>query len=448
MKADVFFTDFCDGKVIHDSYSAEFEEDADGEELNILNVYPEMKYQEIIGFGGAITEAVGITLNQMGQENAKKIIDSYFSKENGIGYRLIRTPIDSCDFGDEMYEADSDPNDTEFQNFSMEQPDKYIVPYIRMACTAAGENLPIMLSPWSPPAYMKTNNSRINGGHLKKECYLAWARYLCRYMNEYKSRGLNLRAISIQNEPNASQTWDSCLFTGDEEKEFLSQYLYPQMQKENLSDIEIFIWDHNKERIFDRAKEEIDEETNSKIDGIAFHWYSGDHFDALRMVHEQYPDKKLIFTEGCIEYSRFEPDSLANAKRYAHDIIGDLNAGINGLIDWNIVLNKEGGPNYVGNFCESPIMCDIEKKEIFYKLSYFYISHFSRFILPGAVKIGTSIYSDEVDAVGFENTYGSLEIVALNRQAETKPLVIRLHNELLKIVMKGNEFLTISIKRT
>lgn len=149
-----------------------------------------------------------------------------------------------------------------------------------------------------------------------------------------------------------------------------------------MSDIQIYIWDHNKERMVDRACKVIDDSTADMVSGIAFHWYSGDHFDAVRIVSELFPDKHLVFSEGCIEYSRFDTNQLRNAQMYGHDMIGNFAAGMDGFIDWNICLNEHGGPNYVGNYCEAPIICDTENKVLYDKLSFHYISHFSSYIQP------------------------------------------------------------------
>lgn len=427
--------------------SCHFEEDLENQELNLINLYPQMKYQEIQGFGGAITEAVGITLEEMGSENARQIMEAYFGKKSGNRYNLIRTPIDGCDFSVRTYESMSNPEDCDMESFTMERQERYIIPYIKMAYAAAGEKLPVMLSPWSPPAFMKTNESRRDGGRLKKEYYPFWSRYICRYLKEYQKHGIEVTSLSVQNEPNATQVWDSCLFTAEEEKEFLSTHLKPLLEKEGFGDVGIYIWDHNKERLFERACEEIDDETDNQIEGLAFHWYSGDHFDALRLVREKYPDKKLVFSEGCIEYSRFDKNQLKNAQMYGHDMIGNLKAGMNGFYDWNIVLNENGGPNYAGNFCESPIMCDRKERTWDYKLSYYYIQHFSRYIHPGARQIALTCYTDKLEAAAFENPGGELAVVLLNRTDGCQEGIIRLEERLLKLKINPNSIGTLLINR-
>ncbi|WML49071.1 glucosylceramidase [Neobacillus sp. PS3-34] len=313
-----------------------------GVEMKVVNIYPEMEYQTFDGFGGAITEAAGYTFSLMSEEKQKRILDAYFGS-NGNRYNLIRTHIDSCDFSVGQYAALEDPEDTGFNSFSLERDEKYIIPLLKEAQQMAGKTLSVMLSPWSPPAFMKTNGQRTEGGSLKPEYRQFWAEYICHYIKQYRNKGFAVDMITIQNEPNATQTWDSCLYSSEQEKEFLRDYLYPSLMANGLEDLEVCIWDHNKERMFERACEIIDKDTDKMVQGIAFHWYTGEHFDAIKLVREKFPDKKLIFTEGCVEYSRFsEAGQLANAQMYAYDIIGNINAGMNSFIDWNILLNKEG----------------------------------------------------------------------------------------------------------
>lgn len=445
MEATLFLTTFDGERAADRRETIRFQHDEGGQELGLVNLYPEMQYQEIFAFGGAITDAVGATLECLPPERAKEIIDAYFGPE-GIGYRAIRTHIDSCDFSTDQYSAVTDRSDTELRTFSLERDERRIIPWIKAACRAAGRDLPVMLSPWSPPAFMKTNGSRNGGGRLLKEYYPLWARYLCRYIKEYRARGVNVTALSVQNEPNATQTWDSCLYTPEEEREFLADYLYPRLRQDGLGDVEVYIWDHNKERLFDRACAEIDCRTDHMIAGLAFHWYSGDHFDALRLVREKFPDKKLIFSEGCIEYSRFDKNQLANAQMYAHDMMGNLCAGMNGFLDWNIALNEAGGPNHVGNYCEAPVICDTAAGTMEYKLSFRYISHFSRFIQPGARRVATTNFSDRLEAAAFQNRNGTLAVIFLNRTHDKFSVALRLDGHILPVELEESSIATVIIQ--
>lgn len=435
MLARIITTTFENNQVQEHIKEQAFIPDIDNQELHIVNLYPGIQYQTIGSFGGAITEAVGLTLNRVSSALSQNVIESYFG-QSGIGYQMIRTHVDSCDFSLGNYSAVEDKNDADFSTFSLRHDEENIIPYIHAAYKAAKRELPVMLSPWSPPAFMKTNGDKNGGGKLKKEYYPVWARYLCRYIQEYKKRGVNVTALSVQNEPNAIQKWDSCTFTADEEREFLEDYLAPALKSEGLEKIEVYVWDHNKERLYDRAKKIINSQTDQLISGLAFHWYSGDHFDALRLVHEEFPLKKLLFTEGCIEYSRFSKDNqLNNAQMYAHDIIGNLNAGMNSFIDWNIVLDENGGPNHAGNYCEAPIICDTQNGTIDKKLSFYYIAHFSKYILPGAKRIATTQYTPHLEATAFQNPDGSFTAVLLNQTFEDLPVTFRLEHHLLDVLL-------------
>jgi len=411
-----------------------------GEENFVVNVYPRIEYQSILGFGGAITEAAGYVFSKLGEENKKRVLDLYFSKK-GIRYNMTRTHIDSCDFALDMYEAMSDPEDTELKSFSLERDEKYIIPLIKAAQETIGEPIDLMLTPWSPPAFMKTNNRRF-GGKLKKKCHKFWADYIARYIIEYEKRGLKVSRITVQNEPMAEQTWDSCIFTGEEEKIFLRDYLYPTLVECGLSHVKINIWDHNKEKLVKRACATIDEDTDKMIDGIAFHWYTGDHFEAVNITHELFPDKELIFTEGCVEYSRYSRNQLRSAQMYAHDIIGNLNAGMTGFIDWNILLDESGGPNHVKNFCDAPIMADIIRDKLDVRLSYDYIGHFSKYIQKGARRIGFSKYTKDLEMTAFKNPDGGIVLVFLNTTDKSIPVHVHIKNDVYIFDMLGNAIAT------
>lgn len=413
-----------------------------GEENQLVNLYPCMKYQTFEGFGGALTESAGYVFNQMKKEQQDEMLKQYFDADC-MKYRMVRIPIDSCDFSLDHYEAVKDAEDKEFAGFQLERVEKNIFPLLNRAQAVYGGDLDIMLTPWSPPAYMKTNNNRNQGGQLKEEYKKTWADYICRYIKEYRNRGYKVKRMSLQNEPKAVQTWDSCTYTALEEKEFLRDYMWPALQANGLDDMEIFIWDHNKERAFERACMIIDETTNHMVAGIAFHWYSGDHFDALRMIHEKFPDKKLILSEACIEYCKFAADDfLSNAQKYAHDMIGNLNNGMTGFYDWNIVLDEMGGPNHVKNFCDAPFLYDMQNKELLKRNTARYLWHFSHFVEKGAVRIGTTSYTDAVETTAFLNDNNTIAVVLLNRTEEELPVNIRINDNMAAICLPPSSITT------
>lgn len=396
-------------------------------ENHVINLYPEMKYQTFRGFGGAFTESAGYVYSLMTEQQKKEMLETYFTP-GGLNYTLGRIPLDSCDFSLDQYAAMNDPNDREMKSFSIERTQKYIIPLIRDAEKVSGKKIQLMATPWSPPAFMKTNSERIHGGHLKEEYAPFWADYICRYIKELRAQGLEISVLSVQNEPAAVQTWDSCIFSAEEEKKFLKDALYPALKRNGLDGIEIFIWDHNKERAFERACAEIDSGTDSIIDGVAFHWYSGDHFEALDMIRERFPKKRLILSEACIEYYKYSAtDYLGNAQRYAHDMIGNMNAGMDAFYDWNLLLNEAGGPNYVNNLCDAPYLYDTANGRLIERNTLPYIRHFSHYIKKGAVRIGMSRYTSDLEVTAFQNTDGVIAAVILNTTAEDKETVIRMN---------------------
>ncbi len=400
-----------------------------GAENQVVNLYPEMTFETLEGFGGAVTDAAGYVYSLMDEAQKKELLETYFSPER-MNYGLIRVHMDSCDFSVDMYEADSDPSDRALERFSFERTEKYILPMLADAQRSAGRKLELMLSPWSPPAFMKTNNQRTNGGKLKPEYREAWADYICRYIQEFRQRGYTVRRISLQNEPKAVQTWDSCIFTAQEEKAFLRDCMAPAMRRHGLEDVEVFIWDHNKERVYERMRDIIDEETAPLVAGAAFHWYSGDHFEALDLVRRRFPDKRLIISESCIEFSKFGgEDAAKSAMRLSHEIIGDLNHGMTAFYDWNLLLDETGGPNHVGNLCLAPFLYDRREKKLIPQLLARHFEHFSHYLLPGSVRIGWSRYTDGLDVTAWRRPDGALAVILLNRTEDELPVCLRLADE-------------------
>jgi glucosylceramidase len=434
-------TSYENNKMLTDIEEYEVKIEEWGVENQVVNLYPDMEYQTILGFGGAVTEASGYAFSKLSKENQEKVLDLYFGPE-GNGYHLMRTHIDSCDFALGVYSAMTDPEDKEMKSFTLEREEQYILPLLQAAQEKSREEMDLLLSPWSPPAFMKTNDQKVRGGKLKPEYREFWAEYICRYIKEYEKKGLKVSRITIQNEPAAVQRWDSCVYSAEEEKEFLQNYLYPAFEKNDLTHVKINIWDHNKERMFERARTIIDHDTDKMVDGVAFHWYSGDHFEAIKLTREVFPEKELIFTEGCVEYSRFGTNQLHNAQMYAHDIIGNLNAGMTGFIDWNILLDEKGGPNHANNFCDAPIMIDTQEDKFDVNLSFDYIGHFSRYIKKGAKRIAFTKYCSDLEMTAFKNIDGSLVQVMLNRTEKDLPVVIRVQGKLVQFNVRKNSIAT------
>ncbi|MGJ0517269.1 MAG: glycoside hydrolase family 30 protein [Methylomicrobium sp.] len=383
-----------------------------------LFIDTEVRFQEILGFGGAFTEAGAVTLDKMPSRLRQEIVAAYFSPDRGNAYTLCRTHINSCDFSLGNYAYADVDGDVELNHFSIDRDRQSLIPMIIEAIKTSEGKLRIFASPWSPPAWMKTNRTMNGGGKLRPEYRQAWANYYVRYIREYGREGIPIWGVTVQNEPEASQTWDSCLYTGEEERDFLRDYLGPALHHAELGQVKLIIWDHNRDRMYERAKIVLDDpEAARYVWGVGFHWYCGDHFDNVQMTHEAYPDKHLIFTEGCQEGGP-HLGSWETGERYARSIIQDLNRWTVAWVDWNLVLDETGGPNHVSNFCSAPIIADTQTGRILYQGAYYYIGHFSRFIRPGARRVVCAKTLDAIETTAFLNTDGTVAAVVLNRSEQ------------------------------
>ncbi len=304
-------------------------------ETQVIRINPDISFQEILGFGGAFTESSCYLLHKMDSDLANQILDEYFSSEQ-LNYQFGRISIGSCDFSLNRY---SYCNEKDLSDFSIQQDMKYIIPSIKSA-QKRNPLLQLIASPWSPPAFMKSNHSLIGGGKLLPQYRKVWADYVVKFVHSYQKHHIPISYLTIQNEPEAKQIWESCLYSSAEEADLLKNYLFPTFKANHLS-THFLIWDHNKDRMLERCLETlIEHHAFNYTTGIAFHWYTGGHFESLERLHHFFPNLLLFHTEGCTGYSNFNPqDELANAEMYAYEIIEDFNHGVNAFIDWNLVLD-------------------------------------------------------------------------------------------------------------
>lgn len=370
-----------------------FDKSIDASIPNIV-VNSTKQYQEYLGFGGAFTEAAAYTLSKLSEDKQDEVIKAYFSEIDGLGYKLGRVHIHSCDFALENYTY-IEENDTTLDTFNMSREEKWVLPFIEKAEKELDDKIKLLASPWSPPAWMKDNNDMNFGGSLLPEYNQVWADYYVKFIEGMKDYGYAIWGLTIQNEPEAVQCWDSCIYTAEQERDFIKNYLGPTLEKNDLKDVKIVIWDHNRDEIVTRsAGVLVDVEASKYVWGIGNHWYVSEEFENLGIVHDMFPDKHIIFTEGCVELtntaldadSRTYMGNWGNGEMYGRNIIGDMNNYSEAFIDWNLVLDEKGGPNHVGNYCEAPIMIDTNNNEIIYNTSYYYIGHFSKYIRPGYVR--------------------------------------------------------------
>ncbi|MCR6626196.1 MAG: glycosyl hydrolase [Pseudoxanthomonas sp.] len=387
---------------------------------NSVFVDPSKKHQALLGIGGAITDSSAEVYATLSPEKRAEFMRAYYDKQDGIGYSIARTTIHSSDFSSASYTY-IEEGDRDLATFSIEHDRTARIPMIKQAIAAAGGALPLYASPWSAPAFMKTNQHMLKGGALLPEYRDAWANYYVKFIQAYEKEGIPIWGITVQNEPMATQTWESMLYTAEEERDFLKLHLGPTMHAAGYADKKIIVWDHNRDMMLYRAQVILgDPEAAKYAWGLGFHWYEtwagfDPMFRNVAAVTEAFPDKPVLLTEAAVE--KFDParyQHWPNAERYGTSMINDFNNGAVGWTDWNMLLDEKGGPNHVGNYCFAPLHADTRTGELIYTPSYYYIGHFSKFIRPEARRVSTASSRSTLLATAFVNPDGRLATVVMN----------------------------------
>ncbi len=413
-----------------------------------LQVDSSKRYQQHLGFGGAFTEAACYVMS--GSKHKNRVIRDYYSPE-GLCYNLGRVHISSSDFALGPYAYIPENADT-LEAFDISHEEKWVIPCLKQAFLEAG-SIRLMASPWSAPPWFKTNGKVNEGGRLLPEYRALWAAYMAKYVAELQKRGIPMEYITIQNEPQAIQRWDSMLYTAEEEAEFVP-YLYTALQKEGL-DTKILIWDHNRDFIIPRTAATLqDPRIRDMVWGVAYHWYASNESENVAKAHANFPEKHFVMTECCVELTHSSigasKESLyignwEHGECYGRNIINDFNNDSEGWIDWNLVLNGRGGPNWVGNYCEAPIMIDADDR-VLYNSSYYYIGHFSKFIRPGARRIHSKLEAGEkLYSVSYVNPDGGIVTVIQNEAEEESVLSYCLDGKMAELHLPPRSISTLLV---
>ncbi len=443
--------------------------------INIL-LRPEERFQKITGFGGSFTQASAYLLNKLSKANRDKILKAYFSEE-GADYSLTRTHINSCDFSTHQYAYNTTAGDTALNQFDIGEDLRGIIPMIKDAQKISKNGFKIIASPWTAPPWMKDNNSWV-GGKLLPRYYDTWALYFSKYFTAYKKHGINIWGITVENEPHGNgNNWESMLFSPKEMTDFVEFHLGPQLEKDGYGEIKIFGYDQNRARLKEWVDEMYRSEKSIKyFGGAAVHWYEStyDSFgEALQYGHKKNPQKHLINTEACIDADvpHWKDDSWywnkeatdwgwdwASEKekylhpkyvpvfRYAADIIGCLNNYVDGWIDWNMVLNKQGGPNWFKNWCTAPVIVDEENDEVYFTPLYYTMVHFSKYVRAGATRIGFRSDDDELKISAAQNPDGSVAVIVFNPTEKEKQFSVSLKKQNVNSIISASAIQTIVIK--
>lgn len=442
-----------------------------------LKVDSTVSYQEIIGFGGAFTEASAHLLMNMSESKRDEIIDLYFSTEKA-NYSLMRTHMNSCDFSLSSYAYDTTANDTALTNFSISRDKNELIPIIQMAADASQHGFKLFSSPWTAPPWMKTNQDWF-GGELKKEYYQTWADYFVKYIEAYKNEGIEICGLTVENEPMGNNSnWESMHFTPQSMADFVKNHLGPTLKKNNLQQ-EIFVFDQNKGEELEKWAEVLlkDEGLKAYISGTAVHWYESTvsaFVESLQKTHQLAPEMQIIHSEACIDAEKpvwknddwywqkkatdwgwdWAPDHkkkdhpiYAPVHRYANDIIDCMNNHVSAWVDWNIVLNKEGGPNHVKNWCIAPIIVDDSLDEYYTTPLYYIMRHFSQYVRPGAKRIEWSIDNEQLKCTAFQNPNGTIVLVIFNPEGTAMNGQLNVNGVEQSIKIEGEAIQTIVVQK-
>ncbi|NTW45010.1 MAG: glycoside hydrolase family 30 protein [Anaerolineaceae bacterium] len=442
-----------------------------------VQLLPDEKFQSITGFGGSFTEASASLLNRLSKKNRDLILNAYFGPE-GARYSLTRTHINSCDFSLRNYSYAAVEGDKELQHFSIDEDRDDIIPMIKDAKAISKDGFKIIASPWTAPPWMKDNNKWV-GGKLLPEYRDTWALFFSKYISAYKKEGIDIWSVTVENEPLGNgNNWESMIFTAEEMVDFVKNHLGPKLQADG-HDVKILAYDQNRgEELIEWAKVIYKDEASSKyFDGFAIHWYAStfDWFpESLNFTHDMAPGKHLIQSEACVdaEVPHWQDDKwywseeatdwgwdwapedqkklhpkYVPVYRYARDIIGCMNNWVDGWIDWNMVLDRQGGPNWFKNWCTAPVIVDTEKDEVYFTPLYYVMAHFSKFIRPGAVRIGFENPDKELKVTAAQNPDGSFVVIVFNPTELPRDISIILKNKKTRINISANALQTIILNK-
>jgi glucosylceramidase len=416
------------------------------EKQECIFVDPSKEFQTVLGVGGALTDASAETFYKLPADRQQEILTAYFDPQKGIGYSLGRTSIHSCDFSSESYTYVTN-GDAALASFDIGHDLKYRIPFIKEVLAKAGRDFTLFASPWSPPAWMKDNDDMLHGGKLKPEFYDAWARYYVKFIKAYGQAGVPIWGMTVQNEPMAVQPWESCLYTAEEERDFVKNYLGPTLAGSGLKSKKILIWDHNRSIMYGRAAVVLDDPKAAQyVWGVAFHWYVGNYFENVKRVHEAFPKTHLLFTEGC--HGEFDPARIGEwhwGEKYGISMINDFNNGAEGWTDWNVVLDQKGGPNHVQNYCYAPIHANTETGALTYMSSYYYLGHFSKFVRPGARRIISSSTDDDLLTTAFLNKDGTIAVIVMNTSDTEQPFYLSMGGKAAQTSSPAHSIMTLVI---
>lgn len=447
----------------------------DVDSATVITINEDKRFQTITGFGGAFTESSAYLLNRLSKKNRDTIINAYFSRE-GANYSLTRTHMNSCDFSLSQYSYSPVKDDVNLEHFTIEEDREDLIPMIKDAMAASEDGFEIFASPWTAAPWMKDNNDWV-GGKLLPKYYDTWALFFSKYIDAYEAEGIPIWGFTVENEPHGNgNNWESMHYTPKEMTDFVQFHLGPQLEADGHGDKIILGYDQNRAGLKEWVDEMYRDEASSKyFDGTAIHWYESTYEvfpEQLQYAHNKAPNKYLIETEGCVdsevpawkddkwywskeatdwgwdwasEEEKYLHPKYAPVNRYARDIIGCMNNWVDGWVDWNMVLDKQGGPNWFKNWCAAPVIVDPENDEVYFTPLYYTMAHFSKFIRPGAEVIEANNTDKDLMVTAAKNPDGTIAVVVFNEGKQDKSYSIRFRESEINIKLGPQSLHTVMI---
>jgi glucosylceramidase len=385
-----------------------------GENAATIGVDPSQNFQSILGFGGAFTDAACYLLSRMDASRRTQLLKEFFSP-GGLGLSVGRTCIGASDYSCSAYSFDdSSSPDPDLREFSIEHDRAYILPVLREA-VKANPDLFLFSTPWSPPGWMKTGGSLL-GGSMRKQYLPAYAQYFLRFLESYRAEGVQIHAVTTQNEVDTDQDgrMPACLWGQEYEMAFIKDYLGPALRDASL-DTRIWLLDHNYD-LWGRVMDELgDPGVFQFVDGVAWHGYGGEP-DAMTRVHDAFPSKNAYFTE----YGPFitDVDYVSGWAKWASSYAAILKNWARCIVAWNLVLDQNGGPNISPFHCGGVITLDAKTQTLTRSGQYWAFAHYAKTVQRGARVIASTASLSGVEHVAFANPDGTFVLVLANQGKE------------------------------
>ena len=390
-----------------------------------INVNEATTYQEIDGFGYSLTGGSALHINNLSSTAKSNLLNELFKSDgNNIGVSYLRISIGASDLDAAPFSYNDLPigeTDVELNKFSINEDKKNLIPVLKQIL-AINPTIKIMGSPWSPPVWMKTNQSS-KGGSLNPKYYDVYAKYFVKYVKAMAAEGITIDAITVQNEPLHPGNNPSLLMEASDQANFIKNNLGPAFESAGIK-TKIIIYDHNADKVSYPISILNDPEAKKYIDGSAFHLYGGT-IDDLSLVHAVHPDKNLYFTEQWVgSYEKFED----NLKWHTRElIIGATRNWCKTVLEWNLAANSNLEPHTDGGCTECLGALTIDGNTVSKNVAYYIIAHASKFVRPGSKRIESN-NSSELPNVAFKTPTGKIIVIVLNNTGVKKTFNINASN--------------------